>query len=243
MTGAVDPDQVRQLAAAGLPGYMVPDVLMVLGELPLTGSGKIDRRALPEPVLPGPVFRAPSSAVEQTLTEVFAEVLGLERVGVNDDFFALGGDSIVSIQVVAQGRARGVVFGPRDVFEQRTAARLAVIAGAAGAGTVPELPGGGVGELPLLPVAQWMVAWGRGYDRFDQHVVLRLSGDMEYADLVAAVDALLDRHDMLRSRLERAAGGEFSLLVRPAGSLDAATLVRRHTLESGSMCGNKPPLN
>ncbi|WP_084528916.1 non-ribosomal peptide synthetase [Nocardia crassostreae] len=124
----VDPAAIRQSVGERLPGYMVPDVVMVLDDLPLTVSGKVDRQALPAPVLTPEVFRAPSTPVEEIVTTVIADVLGLDRVGVDDDFFALGGDSIVSIQVVSRARGRGVIFAPRDVFEQRTAARLATIA-------------------------------------------------------------------------------------------------------------------
>ncbi|MFC9999419.1 amino acid adenylation domain-containing protein [Nocardia sp. NPDC127526] len=229
----LDPVLVRELVARRLPGYMVPDVVMVLDALPLTASGKVDRRALPEPQFGSRAFRAPSTPAEQLVASVFAEVLGLEQVGVDDDFFALGGDSIVSIQVVARARTQGLVFGPRDVFEQRTAARLASIAHASGDGVddaLAELPGGGVGELPLLPVAQWMMEWGKGFARFEQHVVLRLPVGADEASLLAAVGAVVDRHDMLRSRLRLDESGAWSLMVTPPGSIAAAAVLRRREI-------------
>ncbi|WP_245568466.1 non-ribosomal peptide synthetase, partial [Nocardia concava] len=231
--GTVDPDAARVAVAQRLPGYMVPDVVMVLDELPLTATGKVDRRALPEPVFAQQEFRAPSSPVEEIIAGVFAEVLGVERAGVDDDFFALGGDSIVSIQVVSKARARGVVFGPRDVFEQRTPARLAECARAGeSGGTLAELPGGGVGEMPLLPVAHWMVEWGKGFDRFDQHVVLRLPEGMNEAGLLATIGAVVNRHDMLRSILRRSDTGQWSMHVLPEDGIDPAWLLHRRPLES-----------
>ena len=113
-----------------LPGYMVPAVVVVLDEIPLTPAGKLDRRALPAPDfgVQAAVFRAPGSPVEEIVAGIFAEVLGLERVGVDDDFFALGGDSIMAIQLVARAKAAGVVISPREVFERKTVAGLARVA-------------------------------------------------------------------------------------------------------------------
>ncbi|MGQ4733654.1 phosphopantetheine-binding protein, partial [Streptomyces sp. Ju416(a)] len=91
-----------------LPEYMVPAVVMVLEKLPLTPSGKLDRRALPAPEAVHAEFVAARTGTELVLSEVWAEVLGVGRVGVHDNFFELGGDSILSIQVVARARARGV---------------------------------------------------------------------------------------------------------------------------------------
>ncbi|MFD0000459.1 amino acid adenylation domain-containing protein, partial [Nocardia sp. NPDC127526] len=232
----LDPAVVRRSVSERLPGYMVPDVVMVLDELPLTVNGKVDKAKLPEPAAMGAGYRAPSTPSEAIVAQVFAEVLGLDRVGIDDDFFTLGGDSIVSIQVVARARTRGVVFGPRDVFEQRTVARLAECARHTGdetAAGLAELPGGGVGELPLLPVARWMVEWGKGFARFEQHVVLRLPVGVDEACLVAAVGAVLDRHDMLRSRLRRDESGEWSMRVAAPGSVDAAAVLLRRPLDPG----------
>ncbi|WP_435593887.1 phosphopantetheine-binding protein, partial [Nocardia sp. bgisy118] len=144
----VDVEAVRAAVAARLPAYMVPAVVVV-EVLPLTPVGKLDRAALPVPEVTGGVYRAPSGPVEVVLAGVFAEVLGVESVGVDDSFFALGGDSIMSIQLVARAKAAGVVISPREVFEHKTVAGLAQVAVSAGVGApvLEELPGGGVGEV------------------------------------------------------------------------------------------------
>ena len=107
---------------------MVPSQIVVLDEFPLTSSGKIDRKALPAPVFAAAPFRAPQTPTEQIVAGVFAEVLGLQRVGLDDDFFALGGDSTVSIQLMSMCEARGLRFSVREVFECGTVGRLAEVA-------------------------------------------------------------------------------------------------------------------
>ncbi|MFE3703139.1 amino acid adenylation domain-containing protein, partial [Nocardia tengchongensis] len=98
----VDVDAVRAEIGESVPSYMVPSILMVLDEFPLNASGKLDRKALPAPVFEAAVFRAPVTPIEQIVAGVFGEILGLERVGLDDDFFALGGNSLIATQVAAR---------------------------------------------------------------------------------------------------------------------------------------------
>ncbi|NKZ09331.1 non-ribosomal peptide synthetase, partial [Actinomadura latina] len=218
--------ELRGFVVGRLPEYMVPAAFVVVEGLPLTVNGKVDKAALPDPVFAGGRYRAPGSVEEELLAGVFAEVLGVERVGVDDDFFALGGDSIRSIQVVTRARQVGLVVKARDVFEARTVAALAAAAGRADAETLlEELPGGGVGQVGLLPVAQWMLERGGRFGRYAQWMVLNLPTDIDHAGLVATLGAVIDRHDMWRSRLT---GDEKPMLVAgEPGSVDVAALVHR----------------
>ncbi|MEU2080046.1 amino acid adenylation domain-containing protein, partial [Streptomyces sp. NPDC013489] len=226
--GAFDVDDLRGFVSGRLPEFMVPAAFVVLHRFPLDPNGKLDRRALPAPRFAERSYREPRTAQEQALCSVFGEVLGLARVGVDDDFFAVGGDSIRSIQVVARARALGVEVTPREVFEHRTVARLAEAATAVGRTAAPileELAGGGVGWSPLPPVGRYLLELGGGYGRFQQSMVLDLPEGIGAAGLKATLTAVLDAHDVLRSRL--VTEGDGGLMMDPPGSVDVTDVLRR----------------
>ncbi|MFE3262497.1 non-ribosomal peptide synthase/polyketide synthase, partial [Nocardia sp. NPDC059229] len=230
---SIDATELTAQVAGRLPGYMVPSAIAVLDKVPLTSAGKLDRSALPEPVFATEVvFRAARNTLEQTIAEVFAEVLGLERVGIDDSFFALGGDSIVSIQLVSRAKARGVVFSPRDVFEQRTVSGLAAVAETAdgqgdSAPQLTELPGGGVGVMPLTPVVRFMAGRAGEFGRFNQSMALELPIGIDRAGIAATVGAVIDRHDMLRARLRRVPDADWIVETAAPGTIDADALIDR----------------
>ncbi|WP_007509290.1 non-ribosomal peptide synthetase, partial [Pseudofrankia saprophytica] len=153
----VDGAALRARAAAALPDFMVPAAVVALDALPLTGNGKLDRAALPAPDLSAATSSRPGGTeLERALCAVFAAVLGLDRVGADDDFLALGGDSILAIQLVTRARREGIRLTPREVFVQRTPAALAaLVAGRAAAVEPAPVPEGGpVPEGELIPRGQ-----------------------------------------------------------------------------------------
>jgi thioesterase domain-containing protein/acyl carrier protein len=116
---------VRQALGARLPDFMVPAQFVVLEQFPVTSSGKIDRKALPAPVFAATSFQAAQTPIEKTIAEVFAEVLGLDRVGVDDDFFALGGDSLSAMRLIAAIKtALEIDLSVPTVFEAPTVRKL-----------------------------------------------------------------------------------------------------------------------
>src|SRR5262249_42644952 len=137
-----------------LPDHMVPQAIVTLASFPLTPNGKLDRRALPAPDGRASAdYVAPRNEIEATLARLFAEVLGHERVGVHDNFFQLGGDSILSIQLAARAGRDGVKLTTRQVFERQTIAELVAVTESSTAPTVEQDLV--QGEVPLTPIQHW----------------------------------------------------------------------------------------
>jgi hypothetical protein len=185
----------------------------------LTVNGKLDKRALPAPEYRDTDrYRAPASAVEEILAGIYAQVLGLERVGVDDSFFDLGGDSILSMQVASRARAAGLVCRPRDVFVEQTVAGLAGVAELTSdvVGPIDE----GVGPVVATPIMCWLHDVGGPIEQFNQTIVVQAPDGVTDADVAVVLQALLDRHAMLRLRAEHD-GADWSLRVPERGSVDA----------------------
>ncbi|OQS16354.1 non-ribosomal peptide synthetase [Nocardia donostiensis] len=218
----IDPLALERFARECLPPHMVPAVIVPLEILPVNAFGKLDRSALPEPVF-GTVAagRLPATGRESLLAGLFTEVLGVRQVGADDSFFALGGDSILSIQLVARAKAVGLGFSTQDVFEYKTVAGLAAIATETGSDTrLAELPGGGVGPMPLSPIMHAMLDRGH-VDRFAHATLVQLPERADRTSLVRTLQSLLDRHDMLRAVLRGTESPDRFLDVREPGSVDA----------------------
>ncbi len=164
---------------------MVPAAVIVLDALPLTANDKLDTRALPAPEYQdADRYRAPADAIEEILAGIYAQVLGLERVGVDDSFFDLGGDSILSMQVVARARASGVLCRPRDIFVEQTVARLAQVVGVAGGDVGPTDEG--VGPVVATPIMRWLrdiERTGGPVGQFNQTMVVQAPAGVTEADV------------------------------------------------------------
>nr|CRL72923.1 syringomycin synthetase [Mycolicibacterium malmesburyense] len=224
VTGTVDPATARTALAERLPTYMVPAAVVALEALPLTVNGKLDTRALPAPEYQNTDrYRAPANAIEEILAGIYAQVLGIERVGVDESFFELGGDSILSMQVVSRARAAGVHCRPRDVFVEQTVARLARVAHTAeGSGGVVDE---GVGPVVATPIIRWLQEIEGPIEHFNQTVLLQAPAGATEADVVTLVQALLDRHAMLRLRVDGDRTSGWSLRVPDVGSVSARKCV------------------
>jgi non-ribosomal peptide synthase protein (TIGR01720 family) len=207
---AIAAGELRRWLKARLPDHMVPAAFVEMAALPLTPSGKVDLGALPAPGGARPAVEAayvgPRTPAEEALARIWAGALGLDRVGVHDDFFELGGDSILAIQVVARARDAGLRLTPRQVFQNPTIAGLASVAGAARHASAEQ----GIvrGEVPLTPVQGWFFERGLpDPHHWNQPVLLDLRTPIEPAALERALQHLLVHHDALRLRFARGGRG------------------------------------
>ncbi|MGR6027322.1 amino acid adenylation domain-containing protein [Rhodococcus erythropolis] len=202
---AVDASEVLESARAVLPTYMVPSKVLVLDELPLNASGKLDRKALPSPVFEAAEFRAPVTAVQEIVASVFGDVLGAERVGLDDDFFALGGNSLIATRLAARlGQALDAQVPVRVLFENSTVEGLAAVAQkTAGSGARMELEARERPERLPLSLAQqrmWLVnQMDPGSAAYNIPLALRLTGNLDVAALRQALHDVLVRHESLRT--------------------------------------------
>lgn len=207
-----DHDGLRAALGARLADYMLPAHFVDLPAMPLTANGKLDRRALPAPVPQAATAatdggQAPQGATEQLLAEIWAQVLRTEAPGRHDNFFSLGGDSILALQIVARARKRGLKLTPRQLMEQQTIAALAVatggaVAAAPAAPTAPAAPAAEAGAaFGLTPVQHWFFeqAFAQPH-HWNQSVLLTLGEVPDLARLRTAVDAVVTQHEALRLR-------------------------------------------
>jgi amino acid adenylation domain-containing protein/non-ribosomal peptide synthase protein (TIGR01720 family) len=193
-----------------LPDYMVPANFVFLDEMPLMPSGKVDRRALPDPgktgVRRGTGFTAPRSAVERTLAGIWSEVLGIERVGIHDNFFELGGDSILSIRVVARTNIAGIHLSPQQVFKCQTIAELAEAVRHSSEGIAEQ--GFLTGPVPLSPIQHWFFEQNMpDPDHYNQAVLLETPAGLNLTALMDTVRHFVFHHDALRLRFEKNGAG------------------------------------
>ncbi|MEU6776076.1 non-ribosomal peptide synthase/polyketide synthase [Streptomyces sp. NPDC046759] len=215
--------ELREHLAGLLPPHMVPSVFVPLPRLPLTPNGKTDRRALPAPGpgrASGGARIAPRTDTERRIARIWSDVLGVEDIGADDNFFALGGDSVLTMQVVSRLRRDGLHVATRDLFTHQTVAELAGVVR-----TAPRQAENGpvTGEVPLTPIQQWFLSTPRAaHHHFNQAALLELDGVPDRRALRAALDALLDHHDALRMRFTRSAGtaGWQQFNPPPAGRYD-----------------------
>ncbi len=187
--------------AEHLPDYMVPAQWVLLEQMPLSPNGKLDRKALPNPEVTHH-YIAPQSALEQQIAAIWADVLGVEQVGVNDNFFERGGDSIISIQVVSRARAAGIHFTAKALFQHQTVRSLARVAQLHAVAVIDQGPV--QGQTPLLPFQQLFFERDLPQPHhWNQSLLLTPRQPLQAARLEAALQALMLHHDVLRLRFSQ----------------------------------------
>lgn len=205
---ALTPERIQQALSERLPPYMVPAHSVVLDALPRTVSGKVDRRALPDPVIAASGAAVPETAVEQQLAQIWRDVLGLAAVGRHDNFFALGGDSIIALQVVSRARRAGLALSPKDLFQYQTIETLARVARPLQ--LEQPLPDSATveGDVPLTPIQMDFFSTDipERY-HWNQSVLLAASQPLVQEKLEQALQRLLRHHDALRLRFAKEPAG------------------------------------
>ncbi|MBM9510732.1 non-ribosomal peptide synthetase, partial [Actinacidiphila acididurans] len=228
VAGDGDVSHLRAAVSRRLPGHLVPSAFVALDALPVTVNGKLDRRALPAPRYTGTIgtWRGPRTVREEILCAVYADVLGIGPVGIDDSFFDLGGHSLLATRLIARIRtALGAEIGLRDVFADPTVAGLAARLDSAGPArdgvTVVVRPE----PMPLSYAQQrlWFLSQLHGPNAvYDIELVLRLTGALDVPALRAALRDLVTRHESLRTRSVPGDGEPYAEVLEPAEVLAPA---------------------
>ncbi|MGJ5676042.1 MAG: amino acid adenylation domain-containing protein [Nostochopsis sp.] len=195
--------ELRSFLESKLPSYMIPATFVTLEALPLTLNGKVDRKALPIPNTVRPeleeTFVAPNTTVEKKLAVIWAEVLGLEKIGVNDNFFRLGGDSILSLQIISKANQIGLNLTPKQLFQHQTIAQLAVVAGTTRKIQAEQMAVTGL--LELTPIQHWFFEQKQPEPHhWNQSVLLESNQKIDPIILEKIIEFLQKHHDVLRLR-------------------------------------------
>ncbi|MFF0034565.1 amino acid adenylation domain-containing protein, partial [Streptomyces avermitilis] len=226
---ALRAEDVREFARERLPEYMVPAAVVLLDRMPLTANGKLDKAALPEPDFSVPAAgREARTPPEQLVCDLFAQVLGLPRVGVDDHFFYLGGHSLLATRLIAQIRAVfGVELELRSLFEGPTPAAVAALLDTAGPGrlalTVRQRP-------PVIPLSSaqrrlWLLHRMEGPSAtYNIPLVIRLSGELDRDALRAALGDVVARHESLRTVFPEAEGVPCQQVLAPETAVPRLTV-------------------
>jgi len=201
---------ILESISKSLPDYMLPGTLVVMPSFPLTINGKLDKRALPDPSFAAPTnaYVAPVNELETALCNIWQTVLGLDKVSTADNFFRIGGDSILSIQVASRLRQAGFACQIKDIFEYKTIVRLAEYLGRKSKQVAIKIEQGTLsGELDFLPIQQWFTEQvDRGEmanpNHFNQSFLVRVP-ELDMDKMKRAVIDLVAYHDALRIRYSK----------------------------------------
>ncbi|ESA36656.1 amino acid adenylation domain protein [Leptolyngbya sp. Heron Island J] len=202
---ALEIKELQEFLGQQLPRYMVPGLWMQLQQLPLSANGKVDRRALPVPAVPEDTeqtFVPPQSQVETTLATLWAQVLQVERVGRHDNFFFLGGDSILAIQFIGKAKQENLQVTPGQLYRNPTIAELAQVATSAVTPPISESESL-TGEIPLTPIQHWLIEQNRpSLHHANLALLLQAKSTLAPDLLKTAFQAVFEHHDVFRLRFE-----------------------------------------
>ena len=216
--GHPDEEGVLNRLETRLPAYMLPNLIVSLDKIPRLPNGKIDTRSLPEAdfSVAEPGGRQPNSEVEENLSGIWEEILGITPVNADDNFFEIGGDSIMSIQIAAKARQQGILIEPNQLFEHQTIRELAKnIEDPSQQISRPDRNG----EIPLTPIQHWFFEEHKNSpNHWNQAILVRPRKKIDPQILRKSVEELVKRHENLRMVFPESRGKRTARLERPAGS-------------------------
>ena len=225
-------DGIRRRLAQRLPSYMLPSVLIDMPELPKLPNGKIDRSSLPKPQFEPAtaVTHPPTNELETALQAIWQDLLNHDNIGVHDNFFSIGGDSIVALQMIARARLQGIQFQPRELFENPTIAGIASHAGQMNTESIEiHDPGSEVGEAPLAPIQNWFFELSLNHpEHWNQAILLQVNEPLQEDLLSESINELSTQHPALRATFNRA-NDQWRQTITPPGSTPPLTVVRHDT--------------
>lgn len=220
--------ELRGYLQERMPDYMVPSAFVLMPSLPVNLNGKVDRHALPAPESSRPqldqTYLAPRNETEERLASVWCDVLGLDEVGTHDNFFALGGDSILTIQIIARAAKTGLQITPQQLFQHQTIAELAKVVGTKARVTAEQGPV--TGPVRLTPAQRWFFERKlRDPHHFNQSVLVEVPPRLDANAVERTVGELLRHHDALNLRFQKTAAGWTQVNARP-GEVSTFSVVR-----------------
>ncbi|HZR42433.1 MAG TPA: amino acid adenylation domain-containing protein, partial [Ktedonobacteraceae bacterium] len=205
-SASFESEELRGFLQERLPEYMVPAIFVVLEALPLNANGKVDRHALPDPDYTSHMRLSPletaSTPVEKALIDIWQQVLGVQEIGIQDNFFMLGGDSILSIQIISRAAQAGIHLTPKLIFEHPTIAELArALTNITAHPALEAIQGMVTGDVPLTPIQHWFFAQRQPQPHhWNQALLLSVKRSLDLNLLKQLVATLLEHHDVLRTR-------------------------------------------
>jgi non-ribosomal peptide synthase protein (TIGR01720 family) len=205
----IESNDFRQGLKDKLPEYMIPSKFIQLDELPRLPNGKIDVNSMKLPVEEESSFSkkgvcAPKTEVEKQLVRLWEEILGFRPIGIHDNFFEIGGDSILSIQIVAKARQNGIFLAPNQIFEHQTISELALFVNTGNKNILEEAI---VGNVPLLPIQHWFFEEHKNTpNHWNQAMMFDVPENLNTQILQKSIDYLIAHHDALRLRFEKTEG-------------------------------------
>lgn len=219
----------REYLKAKLPSYMVPSGYVTMEAIPLTANGKVDREALPMPEEKqiNSECVGPRNSNEQILATIWKQVLGIKKVGIYDNFFEIGGDSILSIQIISQASQVGLKLTPKQMFECPTIAELAQVA--IETQGVQAEQGIVTGDVPLTPIQYWFFEQEHPHpEHWNQSMLLRVKERLDVKLLEGAILNLIKHHDALRFRYEQLPNGTWRQRNEGTDELSVLHVVKRN---------------